>query len=55
MAGKKTYTETDERLVWDLFSQGLIFKQVSAELGIPTGTIYRLLERATKKWGTPNP
>lgn len=55
MAGKRTYTVEDERLVWALFSQGLIFKQVSIQLGIPTGTIYRLLERATAKWGNPQP
>jgi len=53
MAGKRTYTEDDEQVVWDLFSQGLAFKQVSMELNIPTGTIYRLLERAIKRLGNP--
>lgn len=55
MAGKRTYTEEHEKRVWDLFSQGMIFKQVAAEMGLATGTVYRLLERATIKWGTPKP
>jgi len=55
MPPKTKYTEQDERTVWDLFSQGLLFKQVASETGKPIATIYRLLEKATAKWGQPKP
>lgn len=53
MPAKSKYTESDEKQVWDLFAEGLLFKQVVAETGKPIATIYRLLEKATIKWGTP--
>lgn len=56
MPAKSKYTEQHERKIWNMFSQGMLFKQVSAEMGnIPTGTIYRILEKAIQKWGTPKP
>ena len=55
MPPKTKYTEHDEQLVWQLFADGLIFKQVAAETKYPIATIYRLLEKATKKWGQPKP
>jgi len=54
MPSKKKYTEEQEKKVWELSAQGLLFKQISSEMGdIPTGTIYRLLQRAIDKWGFP--
>jgi hypothetical protein len=55
MPAPSKYTETDERRVWDCFAEGMIFKQVVAECGLPIATIYRLLEKATIKWGNPKP
>ena len=53
MPAKSKYTEQDEKMVWDLFSQGLLFKQVVSETNLPVASIYRLLEKATAKWGLP--
>ena len=54
MPSKKKYTEEQEKKVWELSAQGLLFKQISSEMGdIPTGTIYRLLQCAIDKWGFP--
>lgn len=54
MPPKTKYTEQDEQLVWQLFADGLIFKQVAAETKYPIATIYRLLEKSIKKWGNPH-
>ncbi len=55
MPPKSKFTEADEKKVWDYFSQGLIFKQVAAEMKLTTGAVYRLLTKAVAKWGTPKP
>lgn len=53
MSFKTKYTEEQEKAVYDLHAKGYIFKQICAELNLPLATAYRLLEKATKKWGFP--
>ena len=54
MPFKTKYTVEQERQVWLLSSQGLLFKQISAEMdGIPVSSVYRILNKAIKKWGFP--
>lgn len=53
MPPKTKFTEADYRKVWEMFAEGMIFKQVAADMGLPTGTIYRLLQKATEIWGIP--
>lgn len=52
---RSKYTEIHELAVWKLFSQGKTVKQVSLETRISTGMIYKILEKACAKWGTPKP
>lgn len=52
---RSKYNETHERQVWELFSKGATIKQVSMETGVSNGMVYRLIEKAVAKWGTPKP
>ena len=53
MPFKSKYTEEDERRIWEMFADGKAFKEVSIDTGLPTGTIYRILQKANEKWGVP--
>ena len=53
MPPKSRFTESDYRKVWEMFAEGKIFKEVASEMNLPTGTIYRLLQKATEIWGIP--
>lgn len=53
MPFKSRFTEEDERRIWEQFVEGKLFKQVAAQEKLPTGTIYRILQKAQEKWGVP--